>query len=281
MEKFVCIQKNEYQKAYKEIKAGKKISHWIWYIFPQIAGLGYSIMSRNYEIRSLDEAREYLKNDYLRNNLIHILEALLEHESKNICDIFDPLDAQKLLSCMTLFKEASKNSKYEDIFNRVIKVFYNGKVDMRTIEILNRMNYSKNPYPNNNFNINSLPGEKNKNVSGYNYNYNIQKNIGTNEQLKKNDAELKKNNIVESGNNNKHMLSSSTNYSNAEDFKNVSNLYQSNNYQNQFFSTKNNSDNYKGAVTNYYYANGNSKININNSTSLNKNTNESNDSYLI
>lgn len=272
MEKFVCIQKNEYQKAYKEIKAGKKISHWIWYIFPQIAGLGYSYISRNYEIRSLDEAKEYLKNDYLRNNLVNISKALLEHKGKkNILDIMnDPLDAQKLLSCMTLFKEANKYLNYEDIFSKVINAFYNGNKDMRTLKILKEMennsrsfNHNNNntyPYIPNYYNNNILSEKKYTNESRY-YD-NMQNNIETNEQLKKIDSEIKENGNFYSHDINKQRIAFPIYNDNEKDFNHDSNIYQNSILYEPFVYTNNNNEEYlKYPSNNYHYINNNTKIN--------------------
>ena len=146
MEKFIQMQKIYYKQAYEEIKAGKKLNHWIWFIFPQIAGLGYSFNSNYYEIKSLDEAKEYLRNNFLRENLEGILKVLLMHEGRrNIVDIMgNPLDAQKLLSSMTLFKIASRNMFYgkENIYSRVINTFFNGKEDRNTINILKKLEYN-------------------------------------------------------------------------------------------------------------------------------------------
>ena len=268
MEKFVDIQNYEYQKAYKEIKEGKKTSHWIWYIFPQIAGLGYSYISRNYEIRSLDEAMEYLKDDYLRNNLINISKALLEHKAKkNICDIMDdPLDAQKLLSCMTLFKEANKYLNYEDIFSKVINAFYNGKEDMKTIKILKEMNnnskifnYNNNKYPYtpNYFNKSRLPGEKYINISG-DYE-NRQNNI---EQMKKNEVEVKENVNFYSRDVNNQRATFSTYNGNEKDFRNDSNIYQNNIWQESLVYANNNNENlHQYPSDNYHYMKNNMKIN--------------------
>ena len=191
MKNFVEIQKKIYPIAYGEIKAGKKISHWMWFIFPQIAGLGYSYFTRNYEIKSLDEAKEYLTNDYLRNNLINILKALIEHGGKKkIDDILDFIDAQKLLSCMTLFKEANKYLNYEDIFSRVIDVFYEGNEDKRTIEILNEIDHNfryynncENPYLNNYYSDMRISGKQFKNIFG---NYEVQNNNEINESNQNN-----------------------------------------------------------------------------------------------
>jgi len=139
MDRFISMQRREFSQAFKEIERGRKISHWIWYIFPQIKGLGHSYMCQKYDIQSLDEAKKYLENEYLRNNLINICKELLNHNDKDIKEIMN-IDDIKLLSCMTLFKEADKEvNKCGTIFQEVINTFYGGKEDEQTISILNRM----------------------------------------------------------------------------------------------------------------------------------------------
>ena len=139
MDRFISMQRREFSLAFNEIKRGRKINHWIWYIFPQIKGLGHSYMCQKYDIQSLDEAKKYLENEYLRNNLIKISKELLNHKDKDIKEIMN-IDDIKLLSCMTLFKEADKEvNKCGTIFQQVINTFYGGKEDEKTIYILNRM----------------------------------------------------------------------------------------------------------------------------------------------
>lgn len=101
MERFIQMQNLYFNQAYQEIIEGKKKTNWIWFIFPQIRGLGYSENSQFYGIKSLVEAKQYLHEVYLRNNLVQIASALLENDKIN--DLFDFLDCQKILSCMTLF----------------------------------------------------------------------------------------------------------------------------------------------------------------------------------
>ena len=140
MWKFIEKQEKYYHIAYKEIQEGKKRNHWIWFIFPQIKGLGSSDITKYYEIESLDEEKAYLHNEYLRNNLINILKALLFHCGKKISDIMDKIDAVKLLSSMTLFMIADEYNICNNIFLNVIKIFYNGKLDYNTLEILKKQN---------------------------------------------------------------------------------------------------------------------------------------------
>ena len=143
MERFIINQKREYDIALKEIKNGKKESHWIWYIFPQITGLGQSFMCKKYDIQNLEEAKEYLNDDYLRDNLINICKALLKHKGTNIKDIMH-FDDVKLLSCMTLFNKADDEvKKCKGIFKRVMDTFYDGKEDELTLKILDKQKEEK------------------------------------------------------------------------------------------------------------------------------------------
>ncbi|MDE5539352.1 MAG: DUF1810 domain-containing protein, partial [Bacilli bacterium] len=109
LERFIKAQKEDYSQALKEIKNGRKLTHWVWYIFPQIRGLGTSDMAMYYGIEDLFEAQEYLKNDYLRHNLIEISQALLDLESNNATEILGSPDDLKVKSCMTLFHYADSN----------------------------------------------------------------------------------------------------------------------------------------------------------------------------
>ena len=134
MKKFIEIQKYDYKDALKEIKKGKKTGHWIWYIFPQITGLGSSFMCKKYDIQNIEEAKEYLNTDSLRNNLIQICTELLNHKDKKISDIMN-IDDIKLHSCMTLFNIADEKNKCKGIFQKILEVFYDGKEDELTKEI--------------------------------------------------------------------------------------------------------------------------------------------------
>lgn len=134
LEKFITAQKEDFDTALSEIKNGHKESHWIWYIFPQIAGLGRSSMSEYYAIQNLSEAKLYLENDFLRNNLLTICQELLHLQTSDAEEVFGWIDSMKLKSSMTLF--ALADSK-ESVFKQVIDKFFNGEFDKRTIEIIN------------------------------------------------------------------------------------------------------------------------------------------------
>ena len=134
MKKFLDAQEDEYEIALNEIKNGYKRSHWIWYIFPQIDGLGHSSTAKYYSIKDLDEAKEYLKNEILRSRLIEISNELLKLDD-SIDNIMGYPDNLKLCSCMTLFYEADPSI---DVFKKVIDKFYNGKFDENTIRLLKK-----------------------------------------------------------------------------------------------------------------------------------------------
>ena len=132
LERFIDAQERDFNVSLLEIKNGYKRSHWMWYIFPQLADLGYSTTAKFYGIKNKDEAIAYLKNEYLKNNLIEISKVLYELDD-NISNILGYPDDLKLKSCMTLFNYADPSI---DIFNKIIDKFYNGEKDLNTIKIL-------------------------------------------------------------------------------------------------------------------------------------------------
>ena len=137
MDKFIKIQEKKFEGALDEIRKGRKVSHWIWYIFPQIKGLGWSNICQYYELKSLNEARDYLNDNYLRQNLLKITNALLQYKNrKKISEIMDDIDSIKLKSCMTLFKYAANKREYRGIFQKVLDGFFEGKDDIETLKIL-------------------------------------------------------------------------------------------------------------------------------------------------
>ena len=133
MNRFIEAQERDYKIALNEVQSGKKLTHWIWYIFPQMRGLGRSYFAQLYGIKNIEEAREYLQDKILGERLREITNALLEHYDKTADDIFGYLDAMKVKSCMTLFDAISPN----DIFDKVLDRFYEGKRCELTIRILN------------------------------------------------------------------------------------------------------------------------------------------------
>lgn len=120
---------NGFNEALREIKAGRKTSHWIWYIFPQLRGLGCSRRSYFYGIADRTEAEIYLSHPVLGPRLREITEALLKHTDKSAIRILGMIDAQKVQSCMTLFDCISPS----DIFAKALTQFYSGKRDPNSI----------------------------------------------------------------------------------------------------------------------------------------------------
>ena len=130
-----------YRLAIGELKAGRKSGHWIWYIFPQIQGLGHSYYSKLYAISSLDEARSYLAHPVLGARLRECTNAILAFRGDDIYTIMGSrIDAVKLKSSMTLFDIVSPN----DIFGEVLDSFYAGRRDQRTIDITKAEGKSQN-----------------------------------------------------------------------------------------------------------------------------------------
>ena len=131
LQRFLDAQENDYAEALHEIKQGYKQSHWIWFIFPQMRGLGRSPMAENYGIKSIEEARAYLENPILKKRLIEISSALLKHKGKSTAyEILGTLDAMKVRSSMTLFDLVMPNT----IFAEVLDAFYNSERDELTIK---------------------------------------------------------------------------------------------------------------------------------------------------
>ena len=133
LDRFIRAQEYNYSDALKEIKNGQKISHWMWYVFPQIKGLGKSDTAKWYAIKDLQEARDYLNNEILSNRLEQICKALLDLDCNDAYKIFGSPDDMKLKSSMTLFEIASPENK---IFKSVLDKYFNGERDQKTIEII-------------------------------------------------------------------------------------------------------------------------------------------------
>lgn len=133
LERFIKAQETSYETALAEIRSGRKRSHWMWYIFPQIKGLGYSSTAQYYAIQNRTEAEEYLSHPVLGKRLVEISEALLEIENDDVSTVFWYPDDMKLKSSMTLFYLVSRN----DVFKRVLEKYFDGEMDEKTVEILN------------------------------------------------------------------------------------------------------------------------------------------------
>ncbi|MES2809941.1 MAG: DUF1810 domain-containing protein [Bacteroidota bacterium] len=134
--RFLTAQQRDYATALEEIKSGRKRSHWMWYIFPQIAGLGFSETSKFYALKDQTEAEAYLSHPVLGKRLIEISTALIELEDDHAVRIFGSPDDLKLKSSMTLFA-ALPNT--HEVFGKVLTKFYNGMSDLDTIRLLKQL----------------------------------------------------------------------------------------------------------------------------------------------
>ena len=133
LQRFISAQESSYQAALAEIKNGRKRSHWMWYIFPQIQGLGYSETSRFYAIKDMDEATAFLEHPLLGSRLIAICNELLQLQSNDAYKIFGSPDDAKLKSSMTLF---SSLPDANPVFQAILEKFFNGTKDDKTLQIM-------------------------------------------------------------------------------------------------------------------------------------------------
>ncbi|WP_201550921.1 DUF1810 domain-containing protein [Psychrobacter fjordensis] len=137
---FIQAQDTIYPSVIKELTAGHKRTHWMWFIFPQVKGLGHSKMSRRFAIESLEQAKAYLQHEVLGARLIECAELLLLHPDKSALDIFGSPDNLKLQSSLTLFAFATGN---KCIFEQLLYQFYAGSYDINTINMLRQINDQK------------------------------------------------------------------------------------------------------------------------------------------
>ena len=134
LNRFIKAQENSYEQALSEIKSGRKRSHWMWYIFPQFKGLGFSETSKYYSIKDLDEAERYLNHQILGERLKLITNELLALNENNANKVFGSPDDLKLKSSMTLF--AAVNISEENVFRAVLDKFFNGETDNITLALI-------------------------------------------------------------------------------------------------------------------------------------------------
>ena len=133
LKRFLDAQEKDYAVALSEIKNGRKKSHWIWYIFPQIQGLGFSETSRYYAIKDLEEAESYFNHPVLGERLVQISNALLDLPGNDAHKIFGSPDDLKLKSSMTLFASIENTNP---VFSKVLDKLFNGEPDFKTLRIL-------------------------------------------------------------------------------------------------------------------------------------------------
>lgn len=133
LDRFVQAQQGDYDRALAEVRAGRKRSHWMWYVFPQFAGLGFSPMSERYAIKSRAEAEAYLRHPVLGPRLVEICEAASAVEGRSAFEIFGSPDDLKLKSCATLFAEVSPPGS---VFERVLAKYVGGERDEKTARLM-------------------------------------------------------------------------------------------------------------------------------------------------
>ncbi len=131
--RFIQAQQDDYAQALAEIRSGRKASHWMWYLFPQLAGLGFSVLSQRYAIRSLAEAQAYLAHPMLGPRLRECAEAVIGVEGRSAREIFGSPDDRKLRSCATLFARVSPAGS---VFHQVLMLSFQGEGDPQTLRLL-------------------------------------------------------------------------------------------------------------------------------------------------
>jgi uncharacterized protein (DUF1810 family) len=131
--RFITAQEGDYAQALSEIRGGRKQSHWMWYVFPQFDGLGFSSISRRYAIKSVAEAEAYLRHPVLGPRLLEISRAALGVEARSALELFGSPDDMKLRSCATLFASVSPAGS---VFEQLIDRYFGGEADPRTLRLL-------------------------------------------------------------------------------------------------------------------------------------------------
>lgn len=135
---FIQAQNAIYPTVIRELTEGQKRTHWIWFIFPQVKGLGHSTMARRFAIESLEQAKAYLQHDVLGARLRECADLLFLHPDKSALDIFGSPDNLKLYSSLTLFTLASSNKKC--VFNELLDQYFEGDYDINSIRMLKQIN---------------------------------------------------------------------------------------------------------------------------------------------
>jgi uncharacterized protein (DUF1810 family) len=134
--RFLDAQDQIYAQVVKELTNGHKHTHWMWFIFPQIAGLGRSPMAQHYAMRDLGQARRYLADPILGRRLRQVVRLMIGHKNKSALEILGSPDDLKFRSCLTLFREAASDHSDRALFAQTLDQFYRGQADSRTLELL-------------------------------------------------------------------------------------------------------------------------------------------------
>jgi uncharacterized protein (DUF1810 family) len=131
--RFVDAQVQVYSRVIDELTGGRKRTHWIWFIFPQLAGLGHSATAQRYAIRDLEQARRYLADPFLGGRLRDDVRRMIGHKDKSALEILGSPDDLKFRSCLTLFRQAAFEDSDRMLFTEALDQFYDGKPDPRTL----------------------------------------------------------------------------------------------------------------------------------------------------
>jgi len=136
LSRFISAQENSYASALAELRSGRKRTHWMWYIFPQIDGLGHSATSKHYAIKSLAEARQYLNHPVLGQRLLECAETVFTVDNRSVSEIFGYPDDLKFKSSMTLFASVTTP---DSVFARILDKYFNGERDVLTLQLLDKL----------------------------------------------------------------------------------------------------------------------------------------------
>jgi len=142
--RFVNAQAEIYSQAIEELNDGCKRTHWMWFIFPQLTGLGHSAMAQRYAIHDLDQARRYLADSILGSRLRHDVRLMMRHKGKSALDILGSPDDRKFRSCLTLFSQAASDNSDRMLFTEALDQFYGGEPDPGTLDLLGAVLPSQN-----------------------------------------------------------------------------------------------------------------------------------------
>jgi uncharacterized protein (DUF1810 family) len=134
--RFLDAQDQIYQQVVDELANGRKETHWMWFIFPQLTGLGRSGTAQHYAIRDLDQAKRYLADSILGPRLRQVVRLLIDQKEKSAFEILGSPDDLKLRSCLTLFREAATENSDRVLFIKALEQFYRSQPDDRTLELL-------------------------------------------------------------------------------------------------------------------------------------------------
>ena len=135
LHRFIEAQEPVFQNVIRELQAGAKRSHWMWFIFPQIAGLGHSRTARFYAIKTISEAKEYMAHPVLGMRFIACTQILITHDGISAIDIFGDTDAMKLQSSMTLFAHVTEPNS---VFQQTLDKYFDGELDRRTLDLIDK-----------------------------------------------------------------------------------------------------------------------------------------------